>query len=515
MYPNHFKKNKASIISFLFLILCFALFLYENIKGLGFLRFTDESGHFVGAQAIHKGDKLYRDYIDYHGPVIYMLTWMMGLIVGFSEVWLLRLISSFSAMLAALCLFFSPIFHYFWQRYLVTALWFGFISSVWLIQGLYLDNYWTLGGCFAAIGLVTLVIPMIYDIKPSRIQAFTGGFFITLLPFIAYPFAITAFILFLVVINGICIDHRKYVSIFVTSLSGCLTSIIMMLVWLGIYGDIGGMVAFHFITNQMNYARYIPFNLSNFFLSLIPSFSSNHIVETFALFSFCFGGIILVAKGKYKISACLVLCGILGLQARGSILFQNGAFLIASVTLIIVAFVKSTEVKPDISLFFSVISTFCIFFIIDQYAVTSPNILDKRQRNAYQWHAFREGYNEDTKAIWFYVDKNERILSIPYNPDIYILANRLPIKKYHAYLPWEADYASHPWHHYERDLCKDLPKNKPPLIYYDPSIIWGKYMPDQFLSCVLIVLKNDYTHIATDSYIYVRNDRYRERGKIN
>ena len=422
MYPNHFKKNKASIISFLFLILCFALFLYENIKGLGFLRFTDESGHFVGAQAIHRGDKLYRDYIDYHGPVIYMLTWMMGLIVGFSEVWLLRLISSFSAMLAALCLFFSPIFHYFWQRYLVTALWFGFISSVWLIQGLYLDNYWTLGGCFAAIGLVTLVV-----------------------------------------INGICIDHRKYVSIFATSLSGCLTSIIMMLVWLGIYGDIGGMVAFHFITNQMNYARYIPFNLSNFFLSLIPSFSSNHIVETFALFSFCFGGIILVAKGKYKISACLVLCGILGLQARGSILFQNGAFLIASVTLIIVAFVKSTEVKPDISLFFSVISTFCIFFIIDQYAVTSPNILDKRQRNVYQWHAFREGYNEDTKAIWFYVDKNERILSIPYNPDIYILANRLPIKKYHAYLPWEADYALHPWHHYERDLCKDLPKNKPPL----------------------------------------------------
>jgi len=55
MYPNHFKKNKASIISFLFLILCFALFLYENIKGLGFLRFTDESGHFVGAQAIHRG----------------------------------------------------------------------------------------------------------------------------------------------------------------------------------------------------------------------------------------------------------------------------------------------------------------------------------------------------------------------------------------------------------------------------------------------------------------------------
>ena len=456
---------------------------------------------------------IYRDYVDCHGPVIYMLTWLIGLVVGFSEVWLFRLVSTFCALAAALSIFFSPLFSHLWQRNLATALWFGILSSIWLIQGLYLDSYWTIGGCFVTIGMATLIIPLLYNIQISKFQAFIGSFFTALLPFVAYPFALFLLALLLIVVGRACMEFSKYKSTLIIIVLGCCISTGLMVLWLWVYGDIGGMIAFHFIGNQVNYAHYLPFNFMNFLCSLAPSFASDRIVETFAVCAFFIGSIILLIKGKYKISVGLLLIAILSFQARGSVLFQNGTFLLASIAIMIISFIKLMEYKPKIAIILSCLSMVVIFTIIDFYALTSPGVFNREQRHMYQWRAFREDNSEEARIIRFYVRQDERMLSIPYNPDIYILAHRLPIKKYHAYLPWEADYALHPWQHYDRDICVDLPKNKPPVIYYDPAKIWNMYSPEQFLGCVITILKNEYTQIAPNSFIFIRNDRFKDKGQ--
>ena len=99
------------------------------------------------------------------------------------------------------------------------------------------------------------------------------------------------------------------------------------------------------------------------------------------------------------------------------------------------------------------------------------------QRRAAEWHLTQDDTVDFARTIRTYTQPNERILAVPYSPDVYLLAHRLPIKKYHAYLPWEADYAAHPWHEYNRDLCVDLPKDKPPAIYFDSWVIWGVHDP--------------------------------------
>ncbi|GCD74117.1 hypothetical protein NBRC3299_0409 [Acetobacter pasteurianus NBRC 3299] len=106
------------------------------MEGLGYLPFGDESGHFLGAIALHRGDRLYQDYIDAHGPLVFTLSWVVGHFVGWSQVWLMRLVSTACAAAAGAAIFFSPLLQLKWQRYLASALWLGTVGSVWVVQGL-------------------------------------------------------------------------------------------------------------------------------------------------------------------------------------------------------------------------------------------------------------------------------------------------------------------------------------------------------------------------------------------
>lgn len=511
MKEHKVKKDRTIIISYILLIFFTLLFIYQNIQGLGFLNFTDESGHFLGAQAIHHGDRLYGDYIDAHGPLVFILSWLTGQIVGFSEVWLFRLTSTFCAIAAALAIFFSPFLQAFWQRSLATSLWLGIISSVWIIQGLYLDSYWTIGGCLATIGLATLGIPLVYGYKISKIQSFIGGISIGLLPCAAYSFGLMALALCLILLLSILVDFKKYYLNLIMTLSGICFATISIFIWLLIYGDIGGMIAFHFIANQRDYAHYLPFNFINFCRSLIPLFTSHFIIHVIAIFLFSIGAVLLFLTGAYKLRAIILVLGVISFQLRGSLYFQDGSFLIASVALFTFLIIQITKSKPKIAIITTFFLIAIIAFVSNQYAVTSPAEYNKQQRYAYHWHPFKKSNDEISKIIRFYTYQNERILTVPYGPDIYIQADRLPMKKYHGYLPWEADYAKHPWHGYERDLCKDLPKNEPPIIYYDHWVVWDQYPPEQFMRCVLDILKKDYTRFSSTSFIYIRNDRFNEK----
>ena len=101
----------------------------------------------------------------------------------------------------------------------------------------------------------------------------------------------------------------------------------------------------------------------------------------------------------------------------------------------------------------------------------------------------------------------ERLLAIPYNPDAYLLAGFLPVRKYHAYLPWEADYARTPWFGRTRDLCEELQSRPPPVILYDGWVVWAKYKPETYVPCLKQVLARDYVADPVVGTLYVRRDR--------
>lgn len=390
-------------------------------------------------------------------------------------------------------------------------MWFFSVASVWTVQGLYLDSYWTIGGALTVIGVTTLIFPLLYECPINKIYAFIGGSAIGLLPATAYTFSLLSFIFFVVVVYISFFKYKYYRKFFLFSvLGGCFANIIIVS-WLLIYGDIKGMVIYHFIVNQLYYINYVPFDSIVFIHSLIPSLTSDHLIENLAIYTFSIGSLLLLNTAKYRANAFIVIIGILTLQLRGSIGFQNGTFLLASFGMFLLSFVMKVGKKPLVLVFF-IIVIFVIMAIHSRYAISSPFGMTLLQRKNIHWELFREKSEmKFVQEIQKYTNSNQRILVIPYNPDIYIYANRLPINKYHAYLPWEADYAQHPWSGYERDICIDLPKEKPAVIFFDNFIVWGKYSADKYMPCVLELINKEYTRMPNGSYVYVRNDLFNKK----
>lgn len=495
------SKNTFPILVFL---LSLIIFIVSSLKGIGSPSFGDESGHMLGAFALTHGDILYKDYIDAHGPFIYMLSWIPALFVGFHYAYLLRSVPIAATLLAAWAIFCSPLLKTQASRLLGAACWLGAIAFFWVAQGLNMDSYWTLGGDLIAIILACSVLPALFNISISRTLCFWSGACLTFLCLTAYSFTPSAIFIF----SGLCLAGRteRQKTIFYTILGG-VSSGIVFLIWMFFYGDLGGYIAYHFVLNQFYYARYISFGLSPLFHSLLPSFAPDAVMNTLGTLSFYAGVLIVFLQARFRVAAVLVVVALLLTQIRGGVEFQDGTFLVGSLALLALVTAYSLREKP--LLLGSLILVFwAVYYAGQHHAVFSPYQLSEKDMAKRGLHLFRENASVGfVQIIQKYTGKNERLLVIPYNPDVYIYAGRLPMKKYHEYLPWEEDYARHPWRGHERDICQDLSRMPPPVIYFDHYKVWGKWEASDFIPCLNTVLTQAYQRSATDPYLYIRKDR--------
>jgi hypothetical protein len=84
-------------------------------------------------------------------------------------------------------------------------------------------------------------------------------------------------------------------------------------------------------------------------------------------------------------------------------------------------------------------------------------------------------------------------------------AHRLPMDGYHYYMPWDADYAKAPWFGRTRDLCADIGKAPPKLIYFDDVPVWGHWPMDVYAHCFIQYLNAHYTRQIDFPKLYVRS----------
>ena len=102
---------------------------------------------------------------------------------------------------------------------------------------------------------------------------------------------------------------------------------------------------------------------------------------------------------------------------------------------------------------------------------------------------------------------DERILALPFDPMLYFQAGRQPMRGYYLYLPWDADYARRPWFGVTHDLCVDLQKDPPPVVFYNGWVVWDQYDPRVYMKCVLDVIAKLYVPAPGAPDFFVRRDR--------
>lgn len=498
------RMNALSSCGPLLALLAVLYFSLKTFYGLGTPPFGDESGHILGGLAIAKGDVLYRDYIDAHGPLIFILSWCVGLFADFHHAYLMRLVPIVCTIGTAVAVFCSPILQKNSARYLAVGMWLTAMGAQWTLQAFNMDSYWTVGGDLLGGVIALVILPLFLGADIGRWQARCGGASLFLLPLTAYSFAPTAVLLALSVL---AVRRPGSERVIPNLLAGAGGALAVCLIWMVFYGDLEGMIAYHFVANQFYYAPYIDVGLKPLVLSLIPSLHYDALVQSLATICFYCGSILLFAASRHRLAVMLLLGAILMTQVRGAIGFQDGAFVMGALTLCILMLVWVTQSREIVGIL--VAGLFCIMFVLGlRQATSSPYEMNREQQRQVGFHPTRE--NTDVgfvKVIQKYSTPQERILVIPYNPDVYIYAGRLSMKKYHEYLPWEADYARHPWFGYERDLCVDLPNDRPPVIYFDDYRVWGRWSAADYMSCVLKILARDYQRDPVEKSVYVRRDR--------
>jgi SAM-dependent methyltransferase len=501
-----------------------ALFAIRSVHGIHFLTFGDESGHFLGARAIHAGDRLYRDFIDAHGPLVFMVAHTFGVLFGWHEPLDARWAMVGLATVAGAGVATSSALNGLAPRLWAAALFFGLIAAPWLVQALNMVNYHLLGGVCVTITVAWLVIPAWTGARVARYRAFLCGLCLALLCANAYSLAPSALLLAgsaaISLRYGSIRPHRYPVLLY--CLLGFLAGSAAVLVWLLRYGDVIGYLVFHIIDNQVNYARYSGYGLRIMLASVIPSLAPASLVQTLASI-LCAAGFLLLfiarSPGWLKrpmlrtLAFGAMLGAVLMLNVRGAAGFQNGSFVVASMAVFALALPMMLAGQAVPSWPRAWIATACMGALLCGVELTCRRAVNS------PWGAARQDYVKWPKSslaidvqqpifrrIRQVLRPDERLLVLVYNPDFFLPAGYLPIRKFHDYLPWEADYARAPWFNRPRDLCADLAKNPPPVIVYDHWVVWGRWNPEDFIPCLAPLLRQRYVADANPT-LYIRRDR--------
>jgi len=503
----------SASLSALAAVACAALavffFATRIAHGIWFISFNDEAMHLLGGRFLNDGGKLYKGFIDLHGPAIFMFAQAYGALFGWSDANYSRLVPAGLVCLAGISVTLSPALKGVASRAWALALFSGLTASVWLVQGLYLFSYQPVSTAFLSILLASFIMPMCYGKEPPLGWAVPGGAAAALAAFCAFTWGPTLFLWLL----GATVAQwrmRQFRSLYAFLATGFLT-IVLLAIWMLLYGDPVGYLIYHFIFGLTIFTQTNPQSPWHFLASLVPSEKPQRFVQDLALA--CVASAAVIGwRHTRRLPQLLGIAGILALNLRGSTGFQNGAFLGVAIAYFSLTAARAFG-KVSGSLLRGLIATAVVTVTIAcaellmRHSIASPTMMTRAEivrlppvfiANSSDAPLFRK--------IREAVRPNERMLALVYRPDLYWAADRLPIDGYYMYSRKDAIYARTPWFGRTRDLCITLRETPPPVITFDD---WqdGDGKPEQYMPCVIQILASAYVRSVEFPELYVRRDR--------
>lgn len=486
--------------------------------GIGLPPLSDEAMHIAGAKVLAAGGHLYRDFIDLHGPLIFLVLQLWGAVAGGHHPEKARLICAALALVTTAAVAASPALARRQQRAFALGLFAALLATVWVRQGLALLNFYPLGGVLAAIPLGLLVMPACLGSAIPAAAAAIAGASLAGLAAASYSFWPTTAAFAAAAGTAVWRDGQgRLVCAAAAGFAGCAMPILL---WAAFYVDLPGYFAFHIGESQIAYPRYIDFSAAHFWDSLRPSLRPDSRIQSMAVCAtavavpiFFYQSCIRHGTVRHAGEALLTIAGILALNARGMVWLQDGAFVIAALAFFAVCVAFSpNEPTPR---FYQFVGLAAVIGIATAEAFNRGALLTPYQKTEKQvrhiskfqfWHRSDDAAFKRVRAI---VHPGEPILALVYAPQLYLLADRLPMRGYYTWFPWDADYVHSQLFGPRRDLCRALVQLPPPVILYDNTPVWG-FDPHRYMPCLFDALNHAYVLDKAKPYgnaMYVRRDR--------
>lgn len=501
-----------------------ALIFGQRVKvGLRLFEFGDESEKFVAAQMLNQGLHLYRDIFAHHGPLPYMIAHLYANFVSPTDFSRIRLAVVFLAGLSCLTIILSPILKSLTVRLWAAAAYLSVLSSVWVLQGIHMLLYHQIGGFLLVIVLTQMVVPALLGEKVTRIGLFFSGFACTLACFAAYAFGPAA--VFLVVSTSLSFmasrerltRHAKAICF------GSITAVSLVVAWLISFGDLLGYLIYHFYFNQKIYAFFIRFSPRAIFNVFNLAFTPQRRIDALSFIFFIlwiFIVAVMVWRKGQKMRDLLLRFGaifflvlaVLFMNPRGMYGFYNAGVVVVNLAMVSLMatgilqqqFRQISWLRLIPSLLFIVLSV-AGTEQVSRGAVSSPYKVAKKDFMAYVADQGQEqgGIYEFVRSI---TTKDDKVLSLIFNPSFYIKTGRLPASGHYYYFPWQAAYNRRSILDYKIDICQDIAANRPAVIWFDNWRVWGGYAIGMYEPCVPALIKSRYTCHSGERNLYIRND---------
>jgi hypothetical protein len=500
----------------LLLAACIGFFAWRAKHGMRFTTLGDETMHFLGAQVIARGGVLYRDLIDLHGPLAFAIPQAYGAVFGWAEplngraIMLALMVAAVSAVGGSTSLR-GP-----WERNMACALFIGLTTSLWLVQSLCLYDYQPVCGTLFVIGVALFVVPAWFGEAGGAARLVVSGVCLAAPCFMTFSYGPAALLLF--ASGAWPWVRRNGMNEIWPVLAGALAMLVAMLVWLAIYASFRGYLVFHFIHGIVDFGRYLQFGIRPAVAALWMTATPPNLAQIIGVVATLCGFLAFGASVRaLRLSMAPVLLGLAGVilsNPRGSYTLQNGTFLILAFGVAALGLAQLPRrcgiATPALTRAAYVGAMALLIFgaeMTARQALSSPRGLSRQALHDLAPASLAQSDVPWAQQIRRVTRPDETILAVPYNPDVYALAGRLPMRRYLYYLPWDADYARHPWLGIQRDLCTDLAREPPPVIYYNGWIVWGRWDPRDYMPCLLAILQMKYQKLPGEPFVYVRNDR--------
>jgi hypothetical protein len=502
----------GSCIAFIAALLAFLI----NAKiGINVSEFGDETEYLVAAQMIVQGFHLYKDILMQHGPVPLMMAHLYAAAIDKSDFSYFRVAQILLATGSCVAVMMSPVLKTFSARAISVALYLALLSNVWLQHWLNMVLYQSIGGYLFVIMLAQCVLPLYFRENVTPTALFIGGAAFALAGFAAYPF----FVIGLLFVSSYLLVSFDEPGILRTRvrpfLIGAVTVTAVVMTWLAVFGDIPGYLIYHIYFNQEIYSQFIEYSpgaaLGNFPLSLehrnLPQITTVAFLGIWLIIYIKLG----VADQQRRTvvlrvaSVVLLACGVVLTNPRGDLFLHNAPFLITNFALLSIAAalllqrrVASISALGTAGIFASSVIAVLMMLVAVELAAPGDAVrtaADLKPEKSETYEFIRSITKEDGD-----------VLALPYYPIVYIRAGRLPASGAFFYLPWHAAYAKNPFPGYRLDICSDIRRKRPTVIWFTNWRVWNKYPLEMHEPCILALIASDYAPMEFNSLWYVRKD---------
>ena len=499
-----------------------ALFLMQVRSGLHLFEFGDEAEKFVAAQMIGEGLRLYRDIFAHHGPLPYMVAHLYTLLVSPTDFSDIRLFQALLALISCAAVITTPVLKSPAARAWSAATYLMLLATIWVLQGMHMVVYPAIGGFLLIVPLLHVFVPLLFDERPCKYGVLASGIALALACFTAYALGPSTILIVgasaALVAAGTIRDAK---AVLYWLAGGIALGAGVMVLWLLLFGDIKGFLVYHFYFNQAVYAKFIGFSPIESLNLLAFSFAPNYIVHALALIlCTCWVTVFLVVvlhlKGtgrlRRKLFALLIfVASVFLVNPRGGLGFHDTGFIIANVGLFAFAcglLMQRTQfrrVKGLAATLVLIAASVVGLETASNHANSSPYGVRKHQLHDFP-ASMKPGTGETYDFIRSITRESGDVLSLVFNPAVYIKLGRLPASGNYYYLPWQAAYMKRPIAGYSIDLCADIRTRAPAVIWFDNWKVWNVYDIHDYEPCVTSLIGSEYAPLGGPDPWFVRKD---------